>query len=178
MRRSGAALDQELDAQLVGLARLVTAPGRAHARSRAGRAITIASDLHNNVITLPILERAAGDGPVFFPGDLTDRGSPLETALVARVAHIGNPFVFVTGNHDSDRSAQELADDGAVVLTQFGRLKRGGGYGPVINEVAGLRVVGYGDPFERRAAENYRDRFTNEITPDAAGGRSPTGCAR
>jgi predicted phosphodiesterase len=102
---------------------------------------------------------------VFFAGDLSDRGSPMETALVSRIARIGERFVFVTGNHDSDRSAQELADDGAIVLTQFGRLKPGGGYGPVINEVAGLRVAGYSDPFERKAAEGYADRFTNEITP-------------
>jgi predicted phosphodiesterase len=164
VRRSGQQLDQELDAQLVGLARLVTAPaGRTPVEGRPR--ITIASDLHNNVFTLPILERAAGDGPVFFAGDLSDRGSPLETALVSRIARLGRPFVFVTGNHDSDRSAQELAEDGAVVLTQYGRLKPGGGYGPVINEVAGLRVAGYSDPFERKAAEGYADRYTNEITP-------------
>src|SRR5918998_2202378 len=164
VRRSGEALDQELDAQLVGLARLVIAPaGRTPVEGRPR--ITVASDLHNNAFTLPILERAAGDGPVFFAGDLSDRGTPLETAVVARVAHIGNPFVFVTGNHDSDRSARQLANDGAVVLTEFGRLKRGGGYGPVVNEIGGLRVAGYADPFERKAAENYRDRYTNEITP-------------
>src|SRR5215217_1436068 len=161
VRRSGRSLDQELDAQLVGLARLVTAPaGRTPVEGRP-RA-TIASDLHNNVISLPIVERTAGDGPVLFPGDLSDRGSPLETAMVARVAEIGRPFVFVTGNHDSDRSAQELADDGAIVLTQDGRLERGGGHGPVINDVAGLRIAGYSDPFQRRAAENYRDRFEPE----------------
>jgi predicted phosphodiesterase len=164
VRRSGQALDQELDAQLVGLARLVTAPaGRTPVEGRPR--VTVASDLHNNFITLPILERAAGNGPVFFPGDLSDRGSPEELALVARAAKIGNPFVFVTGNHDSDRSAQELADDGAIVLTQFGRLKRDGGYGPVVNEIAGLRVAGYADPYERKAADDYRDRFTNTITP-------------
>jgi predicted phosphodiesterase len=165
VRRSGQALDQELDAQLVGLARLVTAPaGRTPVEGRPR--ITLASDLHNNFITLPILERAAADEtPVFFAGDLSDRGSPLETALLARIAQIGDPFVFVTGNHDSDRSAQELADDGAIVLTQFGRLKRGGGYGPIVNDVKGLRVAGYADPFERKAAEDYKDRFTNEITP-------------
>ena len=160
VRRSGAALDQELDAQLVGLARLVTAPaGRTPVEGRPR--VTIASDLHNNVITLPILERAAGDGPVLFPGDLSDRGSPLETALVARVASIGRPFVFVTGNHDSDRSAQELADDGAVVLTQFGRLKRGGGYGrrdqrDRRDARRGLRAT----RSSARRRENYRDRFT------------------
>ena len=161
VRRSGRALDQELDAQLVGLARLVGAPAD-RAPLEGSPRITIASDLHNNVISLPILERAAGDDPVFFAGDLSDRGSPLETALVARIARIGRPFVFVTGNHDSDRSAQELADDGAIVLTERGRLKRGGGYGPVVNEIAGLRVAGYADPFQRRAAEDYRDRFEPE----------------
>jgi predicted phosphodiesterase len=165
VRRSGRSLDQELDAQLVGLARLVIAPaGRTPVEGRPR--VTIASDLHNNVFTLPILERTAGDEPVLFPGDLSDRGTPLESALVARVARVGDPFVFVTGNHDSDRSAQQLADDGAVVLTRFGRLKRGGGYGDVINEIEGMRIVGYGDPFERKAAESYRDRFTNTVTPE------------
>ena len=163
VRRSGQALDQELDAQLVGLARLVTDPAN-RTPLRGSPQVTIASDLHNNFLTLPILARAAGDGPVLFPGDLSDRGSPLETALVAQVAEIGKPFVFVTGNHDSDRSAQELADDGAVVLTQRGRLKRGGGFGPVINEIAGMRVAGYSDPFERRAAEGYRDRYEPELS--------------
>ena len=102
VRRSSDTLDQELDAQLVGLARLVTDPaGRTPVEGRPR--ITLASDLHNNVITLPILERAAGDGPVFFAGDLSDRGSPLESSLTNQVAHLGSKFVFVTGNHDSDQ---------------------------------------------------------------------------
>ena len=70
VRRSGAALDQELDAQLVGLARLVIGPAGRTPVEGPPR-ITIASDLHNNFVSLPILERAAGDGPVFFPGDLS-----------------------------------------------------------------------------------------------------------
>ena len=99
-QRTPGVLDQELDAQLVGLARLVIDPGRR--QSLAGQpTITVASDLHNNTVALGVLERAAGDGPLFFVGDLTDRGSPLETNLVRRVAHMGDPFVFVSGNHDS-----------------------------------------------------------------------------
>ena len=81
-QRSTRALDQELDAQLVGLARLVTAPANRPALEDRPR-LTLASDLHNNVLALPILERTAARGPVFFAGDLTDRGSPLEAALVA-----------------------------------------------------------------------------------------------
>src|SRR5918998_1349280 len=165
VRRSGGTLDQELDAQLVGLARLVTAPaGRTPVEGRPR--ITIASDLHNNVITLPLLERVADGGPVFFPGDLSDRGSPLESTLTAQVANSGKPFVFVTGNHDSDRSAQELAQDGAMVLTQNGRLRPDGSLGPVINDVAGLKVAGYADPFERRAADGYADRYEEPVPPE------------
>ena len=76
-QRSTRVLDEELDAQLVGLARLVTEPANRAPLAGSPR-LTVASDLHNNVLTLPILERSAGGGPVLFPGDLTDRGSPLE----------------------------------------------------------------------------------------------------
>ena len=158
VRRSGRALDQELDAQLVGLARLVTEP--ANRTPTEGRPrITLASDLHNNVLALPILERAAGRGPVFFVGDLTDRGSPLETTLTRRIVRTGRPFVFVSGNHDSDSLQFQLARDGAIVLTEQGRLQADGQYGRVVNTVAGLRVAGYGDPFQRRAREGFADRY-------------------
>jgi predicted phosphodiesterase len=164
VQRASDSLEQNVDAQLVGLARLVTEPaGRIPVEGRPR--ITIASDLHNNVLAIPILERTAARGPVFFPGDLSDRGSPLESTLLRRVVKAGKPFVFVTGNHDSDRSARELAGDGAIVLTQYGRLKPGGGYGPIINRIEDLRVAGYSDPFERRAAEDYADRYQQEPTP-------------
>jgi predicted phosphodiesterase len=142
---------------------LVIDPGRR--RSLTGQpVVTIASDLHNNTFGLSVLERAASGGPVFFPGDLTDRGTPLETSVVRRVVRLGHPFVFVTGNHDSDYLAGELASEGAIVLTRHGRLRAGGGYGPTLVKVDGLRVAGYDDPFERRSADSYRDRYDN--TPD------------
>jgi predicted phosphodiesterase len=157
-RQSTKRLDQELDAQLVGLARLVTRPSERTPITNQPT-ITIASDLHNNFIVLPILERATNGGPLFFAGDLTDRGSPLETRLVSRVVGLGKPFVFVSGNHDSDSLERDLASRGAWVLTQHGRLEPDGGYGPIVNDVAGLKVAGYSDPFERRAGENFRDRY-------------------
>jgi predicted phosphodiesterase len=162
-RRTSGVLDQELDAQLIGLARLVIDPGRR--QSLAGRpVITVASDLHNNPFGIGVLERLANGGPVFFVGDLTDRGSPLETRLVSRIAHSGKPFVFVSGNHDSDYLSRELAKDGAIVLTRTGRLKPDGSRGPIINKIAGLRVAGYDDPFERLSANSFKDRYDN--TPD------------
>jgi predicted phosphodiesterase len=163
-QKSTRALDQELDAQLVGLARLVTSP--AGLTPLADRpSITIASDLHNNFLASQILDRATGDHPLFFAGDLTDRGSPLEARLVSRVTSLGDPFVFVSGNHDSDSLEQDLARRGAVVLTERGRLNADGSYGDMTVEVGGLEVAGYGDPFERRSSENFRDRFQPSPTP-------------
>jgi predicted phosphodiesterase len=168
-QRSGLALDQELDAQLVGLARLVTAPaGRPPVEGRPR--ITVASDLHNNILALPILERTASGGPVFFIGDLTDRGTPLETTLVRRVVGTGSPFVFVSGNHDSDSLQRELVRDGAIVLTETGRMREDGTTtGNPVVKIAGLRVAGYRDPFERRSRDNFRDRYDQTPTSEQLG---------
>jgi predicted phosphodiesterase len=151
---SAGALGDELDGQLVGLAQLVVAPGERTALGGRPQ-ITVASDLHNNLLAVPALRRVARGTPLFFVGDLTDRGSPLESQLTSGVLHAGTRLVFVTGNHDSDSGAQELADDGAIVLTERGRLLRGGRFGPMVVRVAGLRVAGYGDPFRRRRARGY-----------------------
>jgi predicted phosphodiesterase len=164
-QRSSRVLDEELDAQLVGLARLVIDPANRASLADAPR-ITIASDLHNNVLTLPILERSAAGGPIFFPGDLTDRGSPLETRIVRRIVDSGHPFVFVSGNHDSDTLERELAEEGAYVLSQRGRLNADGSRGDVVQHIAGIRVAGYDDPFERRAADDYADRYQPTPTPE------------
>src|SRR3954451_17361639 len=119
VQRSGAVLDQEIDAQLVGLARLVTQP--ADRTTIAGRPdITVASDLHNNTLGVSILARNAHNGPVFFTGDLTDRGSPLETRVTERIVRTGHPFVFVTGNHDSDTLALRLPRPGAGAVPPRG----------------------------------------------------------
>jgi predicted phosphodiesterase len=164
-QRSTRALDQELDAQLVGLARLVTNP--AELTPLADRpSITIASDLHNNFLAAPILEKATGEGPLFFAGDLTDRGSPLEAQLVSRVTSLGDPFVFVSGNHDSDSLQRDLARRGATVLTERGQLQPDGTFGDVVVEIEKLRVAGYRDPFERRQSENFKDRYQPSPTPE------------
>lgn len=163
-RRSSGVLDQELDAQLVGLARLVVDPGRRQALE-GQPAITVASDLHNNPFGLDVLARSVEGGPVFFVGDLTDRGSPLETQIVRQAAHTGKPFVFVSGNHDSDYLSRELAREGAVVLTRSGRLRPDGRYGPVIYQYKQLRIAGYDDPYERLSSQNFADRYQTEVDP-------------
>jgi predicted phosphodiesterase len=153
--RSPEVLSQELDAQLVGLARLVISPSGRPAPTGLPR-LTVAADLHNNMLALPTLERAARDGPLLFAGDLTDQGRPFEIALVRRVVAAGRPFVFVTGNHDSDTLVERLADEGAIVLSQRGQVLPDGSLGPVVFRFGGVRVAGYSDPNPRRRADDYR----------------------
>ena len=162
---SAQTLDDEIDEQLVGIARFVNAPaGRAPLGDDAPR-LTVASDLHNNLIALPALERAARGGLLLFAGDLTDRGSPVEQALVLRVARAGTELVFVSGNHDSDVLERKLARAGAIVLTRGGRLRDDGTVdGRVVQRVGGLRIAGYDDPLKRLAVENYADNGA-EYTP-------------
>ncbi|MFL5885922.1 MAG: metallophosphoesterase family protein [Thermoleophilaceae bacterium] len=152
---SSQVLDQEVNGQLVGLARLVVAPSQRESLTGLPR-LTLASDLHNNLLAIPTLEKAAGGGPLFFPGDMTDQGTSFETSLVKRIVHAGKPFVFVTGNHDSGVLTKQLVKQGAIVLTQRGQMLPNGKFGPVIVRAAGLRVAGYSDPFERLKRNNFQ----------------------
>jgi predicted phosphodiesterase len=99
-----------------------------------------------------------------FAGDLTTSGLPLEGALTRQIVRAGRPFVFVSGNHDSDTLTRSLARRGAIVLTERGRLLPDGSLGAVIARVAGVRVAGYGDPFERRRADGYRAQREPRVT--------------
>jgi predicted phosphodiesterase len=160
---SAQAISQDLDDQLLGLARLISVPRRRVSTDPLPR-LTVASDLHNNLLALPALERAADNQPLFFAGDLTTSGVPLEADLTREVTHAGRPFVFVSGNHDSDTLELRLARGGAIVLTERGQLRADGERGRVIVEAAGLRVAGYGDPFKRLRADGYRATEEPEIT--------------
>lgn len=162
--RSSKTLEEEVDAQLVGIARLVSSPADRAPLERLPR-LTVASDLHNNVLALPALERATSGGPLLFAGDLTDRGSRLESRFVLRVVRAGDPFVFIAGNHDSDALQRQLAGAGAIVLTRSGRLDADGSRGPIVTRVGGLRIAGYDDPLIRRAREDFRDRGA-KTTPE------------
>ena len=61
----------------------------------------------------PGVLRRRPDRPRLAAGDERRRAGPRTR---------GKPFVFVTGNHDSDFLAHELASEGAIVLTRTGRL--------------------------------------------------------
>jgi predicted phosphodiesterase len=162
---SATTISGELDEQLTALARTVTA---AHGRQPLGPLprLVLASDLHDNLVALPTLSRAASGGPVLFAGDLTIGGTPVEGRLAARVAGTGEPFVFVAGNHDSEEVMRRLAKKGAIVLTEHGRLLATGDLGEVVVDVGGVRVAGYSDPFLRTREGNYLGE--GEPTPTEA----------
>ena len=88
------------------------------------------------------------------------RHAARERAARARVTRTGEPFVFVTGNHDSDRSRGSWPATARSCSPARPAQARTAATGRSINEVAGLRVAGYDDPFERRAADDFADRFT------------------
>jgi len=163
---SSQTLDDEIDEQLVGIARLVSAPANRGPIGSSLPRLTVASDLHNNVIALPALERAARGGPLLFAGDLTDRGSAVERALVLRIVRASDKLVFVAGNHDSDVLERKLARAGAIVLTRRGRLRADGSIGPLVVEVGGLRIAGYDDPLKRLAREHYKDHGALQSEPE------------
>ncbi|HVW17891.1 MAG TPA: metallophosphoesterase [Solirubrobacteraceae bacterium] len=161
--RASGELGAEVDNQFLGLARLVVAPGNRVPLAGLPR-LTIASDLHNNVVAIPTIRSAAAGGPVLLAGDLTDRGTALETRAIGSVAHVGKPVVMVPGNHDSDDEAQRLAEEGVIVLTHRGRLLPDGRHGSVVVRVAGLRVAGYESPNMRTSIDGYADHGA-AITP-------------
>ena len=168
---SARAISEELNEQLVGLARLVSASsGRADGDLRG---LVLASDLHNNLLALPALDRAAGRRPLFFAGDLTSSGSPFEFALVRRITRLGQPFVFVSGNHDSDALVRRMALAGGIVLTERGRLRADGSVRATRR--AGARSPGGGLLGSLRAS---RPRALPRPWRAAANGRAAGGVPR
>ena len=165
-RRTSGVLDQELDAQLVGLANLVIDPGRRQSLARRP-VITVASDLHNNPFGLDVLERTA-DGR---PGVLRRRPDrPRFRARDAAGAPGRAQREAVRVRVRQPRQRLPLPRAGAARARSCSRATAGstpdGTFGPVIYRYNDLRIAGYDDPFERQSSESFRDRY--DATPDAA----------
>ena len=97
------------------------------------------SDLHLNPSSYGVIASVVeqfGIDLVVDSGDSTDLGSAPESRFVEGIGRLGVPYAWVLGNHDS-RVVQEAVrrQPGATVLD-----------GPEVVEVAGLRLLGQGDP--------------------------------
>lgn len=68
-------------------------------------------------------------------GDITDHGSTPENRYVEEIRHLGTPYLWVRGNHDS-RSTQRAMSRTRNVVVLDGKPRR----------VAGLTFLGGGDP--------------------------------
>lgn len=95
------------------------------------------SDLHLNPTAWSVIRTVVTEFDVKLvidSGDIVDWGSPPESAYVQEIKSLGVPYVYVRGNHDSMRTQQAVAQQGALVLDNG------------VVEVAGLRIAGIGDP--------------------------------
>ncbi len=97
------------------------------------------SDLHLNPASYDLIDSVVeqfGVQLVLDTGDSTDLGSGPESRYVEDIRRLGVPYAWVRGNHDS-RLVQTAVDrqPGTTVLD-----------GPEVVEVAGLRLLGRGDP--------------------------------
>lgn len=135
---------------VAGLTRLIAAAGDGEREpATIDRSLVVASDLHSNGLVLEALQGFTSGKPVFLVGDLTQRGTRVETGIVAGLARLGSPVVAVSGNHDSRPLMRAAARQGVVVLTETGRLRADGTTdGEPVAEIAGLRVAGWQDPLE------------------------------
>jgi hypothetical protein len=140
---------------LNGFGRIMTAAAATRHVAAAEAApirLVVASDLHQNTLTLGGLHAYVGADPVFWIGDFTELGTRLESAIAPDVARVGQPgkSFAVSGNHDSRQFMMALARRGVVVLTRRGRLAANGSIDghPVFRAASGLRIAGYDDPLE------------------------------
>lgn len=96
------------------------------------------SDVHLNIQAFDLMQQVTEQfaiDAIVDTGDLTDWGTGPETRLVSEVGRLDVPYVFVRGNHDSQRIQDAVAEQpNAVVLDGEAA------------SVAGLRFWGIGDP--------------------------------
>jgi len=96
----------------------------------------LASDLHNNLLTLPTLRRFTGGHLTVLAGDFTVNGGRMEAPLAGRVATLGDPVVAVSGNHDSPGIMRTLERRGVTVLDHTDGVRT----------IAGFKLAGFEDP--------------------------------
>ena len=118
--------------------------------------VLVVADLHLNPAGVRLtrdLVRSYEVDLVLDAGDLTDWGSTTETRGLTVLGRLGVPYVFVRGNHDSLAVQRQMAAQPDAVALD----------GDVV-EVAGLRVLGDGDP---RFTPDAATRGTPEQERDA-----------
>ena len=117
--------------------------GGAAPSATATERVVLASDIHNNLLTLPTVRRFSTGRLTILDGDFTINGGRMEAPLAGRVADLGDPVVAVSGNHDSPGIMRTLERRGVTVLD----------HDDGVQTFAGLKVAGFEDPLEFEGRE-------------------------
>lgn len=106
--------------------------------SAATERVVLASDIHNNLLTLPTVRHYSEGHLTVLDGDFTINGGKMEAGLLKGVATLGNPTVAVSGNHDSPGIMRALERRGVTVLDHTDG----------VQTISGLKLAGFEDPLE------------------------------
>ena len=113
-----------------------TTPGAPTAT--ATQRVVLASDIHNNLLTLPTVRRYSGGHLTILDGDFTINGGKMEAPLLKNVATLGDPVVAASGNHDSPGIMRTLERRGVTVLD----------HDDGVRTIEGLKLAAFEDPLE------------------------------
>lgn len=148
LRRSGEKYSDRVDTSIRSIAGLLNdrstggsstgALGGGGSASAETERVVLASDIHNNLLTLPTVRRYSEGHPTILDGDFTINGGKIESLLLKSIARLGNPVVAVSGNHDSPGIMQTLEKQGVTVLD----------HSDGVETIAGLKMAGFEDPLE------------------------------
>ena len=138
LRAAGTKYSERVNSSIRSIAGLLDdrAGGVAGAAPVATQRVVLASDLHNNLLTLPTLRRFTGGHLTVLAGDFTVNGGRMEAPLAGRVATLGAPVVAVSGNHDSPGIMRTLERRGVTVLDHTDGVRT----------IAGFKLAGFEDP--------------------------------
>ncbi len=118
------------------------------------------SDIHNNplayAVAKSLVTQYAADA-VLDTGDIGDWGTPQEAKTFEDVDTIGAPYIFVKGNHDSDKTLTALRKFDNV------RILDGG----ATTDVAGLTIAGQADPRFTPDKSTGDDHVTKDALAEA-----------
>lgn len=113
------------------------------------------SDIHNNplayAVATSLVTHYSADA-VVDTGDIGDWGTPQEAKTFEDVGTIGAPYIFVKGNHDSDKTLTALGKYDNVRILDGGET----------TDIAGLTIAGQADPRFTPDKSTSGDHVTKE----------------
>ncbi|MDT3700566.1 MAG: metallophosphoesterase [Thermincola sp.] len=100
------------------------------------------SDIHNNPVAFEFIDQVVktfGINLVIDSGDISDFGTPLESALVGKIKSLQVPYIITPGNHETPSMIKGLQEIPNVTVLEAG-----------IKKIDGVNIAGIGDPASLR----------------------------